>query len=114
MTNTGVTVIQHRQADGEHARLVGAFTTLPALIEQFGVDPALVFSIAGVDWTTFDQAMNFVLYEDLANLLREASRQTNCPHFGLLAGRLWQVTDLGLIGNLMLNSPDNRLGTART
>jgi len=33
MTNTGVTVIQHRQADGEHARLVGAFTTLPALIE---------------------------------------------------------------------------------
>jgi len=105
MPNTEETIIQHRQADGVNARLVGAFTALPALIEQFDVDPALVFSIAGVDRTTFIQATNFVLYEDLANLLHEASRQTNCPHFGFLAGRLWQVSDLGLIGNLMLNSP---------
>ena len=84
---------------------MGALTALPALIEKFGADPASVCSIANVDLTIFDYATNFILYEDLANVLEQASKLTACPHFGLYVGEVWSVADLGLIGELMRNSP---------
>jgi AraC-like DNA-binding protein len=97
--------IEQLQSNSTQERLVGALTALPALIEKFGADPASVCSIADVDLTIFDYATNFVRYGDLASVLDEASKLTACPHFGLFVGEVWSVADLGLIGELMRNSP---------
>lgn len=84
---------------------MGAFTALPALVERAGGDFALVCSSAELDPTVLDRATNFIRYEDLAHVLGEAARQTKCPHFGLMSGGLWHVSDFGLIGEFMRNSP---------
>ena len=94
-----------QQTEHSGARLVGAFTELPALIKRCGGDPDLVCSVAGVDLAIFSRADNFIRYDNLASILYEAARQTERPDFGLLSGRLWQIENLGLIGACMLNSP---------
>jgi Arabinose-binding domain of AraC transcription regulator, N-term len=43
-------------------------------------------------------------WEALARLLTLAAERTACPHFGLLAGREWRLSDLGLLGELVRNS----------
>ncbi|HET9702084.1 MAG TPA: AraC family transcriptional regulator [Burkholderiales bacterium] len=43
-------------------------------------------------------------YPNLCRLLNEAARRTRCAHFGLLAGNAWQLSDLGLVGEIMRNS----------
>ncbi len=43
-------------------------------------------------------------YASCGALLREAAERTACAHFGLLAGRMWRLPDLGIVGELMRNS----------
>lgn len=86
-------------------RRVGALTGVPALIRGFGVDPNPVLAAAGVTRGTLDFASNRIPYENLARLIAEAAARTDCPHFGVLAGDLWRLSDMGLIGELARNSP---------
>jgi AraC-like DNA-binding protein len=38
-------------------------------------------------------------------LLRDAAALTECAHLGLLAGRMWHLADLGLVGDVTRNAP---------
>ena len=83
---------------------VGAFVTLPQLIEQLGGNVAQVLSDAGVAPADLSHPENRVAYSSFVALLERAAERTNCPHFGLLAGRMWRLADLGLLGQLVRHS----------
>ena len=46
-----------------------------------------------------------IAWESAVRLVRMAAIRTDCPHFGLLAGRKWRLSDLGLLGELVRHSP---------
>jgi AraC-like DNA-binding protein len=83
---------------------VGAFAALPALIQHLGTDPVALMIGAGLAPDSLDLAENRIPYSAFGRLFRAAAERTDCGHFGLLAGRLWHLADLGLLGDLMRNS----------
>ena len=83
---------------------VAGFVALPQLIRQLGCDPDAVLSSAGFDRSAFARPDQRVPYAALAGLLERAADSTGCEHFGLLAGRLFHLSDLGLVGELVRNS----------
>jgi AraC-like DNA-binding protein len=84
---------------------VGAFTALPPLIRQLGVDPIPIFDRAGVPAGAFDDCEARIPYAALGRILHDAAVRTRCAHFGLLAGRVWHLSDLGVVGRLVRNTP---------
>ena len=82
---------------------VGAFSQLPELICQLGADPAAALAAAGLTAEELQPDLR-VPYAALGRLLHEGAVRTGCAHFGLLAGRMWRLTDLGLLGQLVANS----------
>ena len=83
---------------------IGALCHLPALVRALGANPIPVLSAAGLAGNALEDPEARMPYVAFGALLREASRQTGCPHLGLLAGRVWHVSDLGLVGELVANS----------
>lgn len=83
---------------------VGGFAALPALIRELSADPAATLSSAGLDPGALDGSERRVAYAAFAKLFHEAAIRTGCGHFGLLAGRLWHLADLGVLGELVRNS----------
>jgi AraC-like DNA-binding protein len=88
----------------DSAQRVGAFTGLPALLREFGVDPAAVLARAGLQSGDLDDPDGRIPYAAMGRLLSEGTAQTHCPHFALLAGRMWRLGDLGLVGELARHS----------
>ena len=86
-------------------RLIGALTAAPAVIRQFGIDPAPIIAAAGLAPGLFDDPSNRIPYEGALRFLNEAAARTRCPHLGLLIGRMWRVSDLGLLGELVRHAP---------
>jgi AraC-like DNA-binding protein len=86
-------------------RLVGALTAIPALVRKFGVDPESVLREAGVTSEMLADPSGRIAWESAVRLVRLAALRTDCPHFGLLAGREWRLLDLGLLGELVRHSP---------
>jgi AraC-like DNA-binding protein len=84
-------------------RLVGAFTQLPFLIRNLGSDPAPIFAEAEMAPSDLAQPSQRVPYENLIILLDAAARHTKCHHFGILAGNIWRLSDLGPLGEMMRN-----------
>ena len=84
---------------------VGAFTRLPGLVRELGADPAAMLAAAGLEAAALDDPDRTVPYAAMGRLLALAADQTHCPHVGLLAGRLWRLADLGVVGELTLHSP---------
>ena len=84
---------------------VGGFTGLPALIRQLGADPDLLLEGAGLAPGALESPEGRASYAALGRLLRDAAAATGCPHLGLLAGRMWHLADLGLLGELVRHSP---------
>jgi AraC-like DNA-binding protein len=84
---------------------VGGFAKLPELIRAFGVDPARVLEAADLPGDALDDPDGRVSLEKTGRLLRVCVEQTHCPHFALLAGRLWWLADWGVIGELARHSP---------
>jgi len=84
---------------------VGAFTALPTLIRQLGADPNRICENAGVAKGAFDNADNRLPYAAIGRVLQEAAARTKCIHFGLLVGRVWRLSDLGIVGDVVRNSP---------
>jgi len=84
---------------------VGAYVGLPALISELGADPAAVLASAGLAPAALAGPEERVPFVSLAGLLQEAAQRTRCPHFGLLAGRLWYLRDLGVVGAVTRHSP---------
>ena len=84
---------------------VGAFSALPALIRELGADAHAVLVASGLDGDALDDPENRIEYTALGRLLAESAVRTGCERFGLLAGRMWHLGDLGLPGELMRNAP---------
>jgi AraC-like DNA-binding protein len=84
---------------------VGAFTELPTLLRQLGGDPVAALAGVGLAPDALDRPEARLPYGALARLLADAAERTDCAHFGLLAGRAWHLADLGLMGEVMRNSP---------
>src|SRR5262245_26907710 len=80
---------------------VGAFASLPRLIRELGADPERVLVAAGLSEEALADSEERIPYAATGRLLGSAARETGCAHFGLLAGRLWHIADLGLPGELM-------------
>jgi AraC-like DNA-binding protein len=79
---------------------VGAFTGLPALVRELGADPASTLASVGLAERALERPDNVIPYAALTRLLGEAAARTRCEHFGLLAGRMWSLADLGVVGDL--------------
>ena len=86
-------------------RLVGGLTAIPDLIRALNVDPASVLRSAGVAARTLSRPENRISHRQILALLNTAAHQTGCPHFGLLSGAAWKLPDLGLLGEIVSNSP---------
>jgi AraC-like DNA-binding protein len=84
---------------------VAGFVALPELIRQLGGDAEALLVGAGLEPSALSHPDNRVSFTALATLLDRAASNTGCAHFGLLAGRLFHLSDLGLVGELMRNSP---------
>jgi AraC-like DNA-binding protein len=87
---------------------VGVLSRLPQVLREFGVDPDLVLAEAGVPRSVIDDPDGSLVFEDLDRLLLAATRTTQCPHVGLLVGRLSCLGLLGPVGELMRHAPTLR------
>jgi AraC-like DNA-binding protein len=84
---------------------VGGFTAVPTLIRELGADPASILADIGLAPDSLDRPEQRIPYAAMGKLFHEAARRTGCAHFGLLCGRIWHLADMGLVGELVSNSP---------
>jgi hypothetical protein len=97
-----------RMIGADHAECsqrVGGFTAVPSLIRQLGVDPLPLMAHVGLAPDSLDSPEQRIPYATMGALFEEAAQRTGCPHFGFLCGRTWHLRDLGLVGEIVLNSP---------
>jgi AraC-like DNA-binding protein len=92
----------------ECSQRVGSLFALPALIREVGVDPASMLAAVGLAPDALDSPDNVVSYPALGRLLGEVAHAADCPHFGLLAGRLFHLAHVGVVGELVRNAPTVR------
>lgn len=92
-------------SDGGWTQRVGAYSNLPALIRELGADPVALLRAAGLSSDALAEPDVAVPYARLGRLLQLAAERTGCAHVGLLAGRLWHLEDLGLVGEVVRHSP---------
>ena len=87
---------------------VGPLRVVPALLVEHGLDPAVVCATAGVDLRELVDPENWISFRAVGVLLEECVTRTHCPHFGLLVGQRFDLEPLGVLGDLMRNSPTVR------
>ena len=83
---------------------VGGFTALPALIRQLGSDPAAILAAVGLHEDALGDPERRVPYSAFVGVLAHAADRTQCPHFGLLVGRMFSLARLGVLGDLIRHS----------
>ncbi len=103
MRSTGAPVSAPRKMAS--TQRVAGFVALPQLIRQLGGDAEALLVGAGLEPSALSHPDNRVSFTALATLLDRAASSTGCAHFGLLAGRLFHLSDMGLVGELVRNSP---------
>jgi AraC-like DNA-binding protein len=89
---------------------VSILTHLPGLLRELGCDPVGVIAEAGIDPSLLADPENTVDFRAAGRLLEDCVAHTGCSHLGLLLGQRSEAADLGVVGLLVLNSPD--VGTA--
>jgi AraC-like DNA-binding protein len=94
----------HASTGQDWTQQVGSFASVPALIRQWGIEPAAILKEAGLGPEALAAPDARVSCAALGKVLYEAARRTDCSHFGLLVGRMWRMSDLGLVGELVHNS----------
>ena len=80
---------------------VGGLVETPALLREFGIDPAAVLAKAGLPAGALDHIDNRIPFAAADALLGECVAITGCAHFGLLVGRRWGLAQFGALGELM-------------
>lgn len=90
----------------EYTVRIGSLMALPAVLKQFGKEPNLVMSNAGIDIGIFDNPDNRISYKARSKLLAHCAVSTNCNHLGLMLGQQTGLKSLGLIGLLVKYSTD--------
>lgn len=85
---------------------VGPAQVIPALLREFGVNPAEVLAEVGVAPALFndpDKPMSFALR---SRIIKHCVDRTACHHFGLLIGERGGLHSMGLVGLLVQHSPN--------
>jgi AraC-like DNA-binding protein len=95
-------------ASGLWTQRVGGYCGLPALMRQLGLDHVAMLSTNSLAPDALDRPDGRVPYAALAATLDDLSRQSGCEHAGLLAGRMWNVADFGIVGTLASHAPTVR------
>jgi AraC-like DNA-binding protein len=83
---------------------VGGFHALPGLLRHLGADPRALLAAIDLPDDALEDAEARLPYDKLARLLHDGARATQCPHLGVLAGRLWHLDDFGVLRDVMRNS----------
>ena len=87
---------------------VGPIQPLADLMREHGLKLDEILSGVGLPGTILDDPENWISFADLSNLLQACSMLSGCPNCGLLIGTRFRVDSLGLLGQLMRNSPTLR------
>jgi AraC-like DNA-binding protein len=93
----------------ENLQRVGFLSCVPELLRTLGVNPPDVLAAAGLSERALDNPESTIPYGVMGLLLKVAAERTGCPHFGLEIGKQIRTTTLGLLGELMRNSPTLRV-----
>ncbi len=96
-------------ASNEYFQRVGVLTRLPELLKTFGARPAEVLAAAGLNEHALEDPESSIPYNVMGLLLQAAADRTGCHHFGMEMGKTIQTSSLGLLGQLMRNSPTVRV-----
>lgn len=97
--------MSHPMADRAWTQRVGALAALPQLVRQLGADPEPILLSVGLTPAALSDPDNRIPYTTLVSLLAIAAERTKCDQLGLLAGRMFRLADLGLIGKLARSAP---------
>jgi AraC-like DNA-binding protein len=84
---------------------VGVLCALPRVLGELGVDPAGVLADAGLGPDALDRPDRWIPFAAGPRVLVAASRRSGCAHIGLSAAKGFGLAQLGLLGELMRNSP---------
>jgi AraC-like DNA-binding protein len=87
---------------------VGPLRPIPALLAEHGLDPAATLAGLGLAPRILDDPESRLPFDVVGRLLEGCAEQTRCPHFGLLVGQRFTMDALGILGELMRNSPTLR------
>lgn len=79
---------------------IEAYSPVPGLLQEYGVDLRDVLMEAGLRADIFDDPDNLISYPDAGRLLAASARRTNCDHLGLLVGQRSRLANMGLAGQL--------------
>ena len=82
---------------------VGALTEVPALLRSLGVEPAPVLARAGLSLQALDRPENRIDFAVLGRLLKCGAEATGHPQFGLMVGRSWRLSSMGVVGEVTRN-----------
>lgn len=93
----------------ENLQRVGFLHHLPKLLRRFGVAPLDVLTDAGLSFSALDNPDGTIPYQSMGRLAEASCERTGRPHFGLDIGREIQTSTLGVLGQLMRNSPNLRV-----
>lgn len=83
---------------------LGPLRPIAALMREMGHDPAVMLAECGLEASALDDAGRSVAYPVAARLIQCSARTTGRKDFGLLIGQRFEVTDLGLLGQLVWRS----------
>jgi len=83
---------------------VGVLAMLPQILEELGVDCGPVLAEAGLPESALDRPDLWVPAQGALRALETAANRARCPHIGLLVGQRFQLSQIALLGELMLNS----------
>lgn len=93
--------------------LAAAASGIRDQVVRDGGDPDEVLSLAGIDRTSLDDGKNAVDLGAYVSMMEIASRHTRNDNFGLHYGQGFTPDMLGLIGAIVLASPDLGIALAR-
>jgi len=87
---------------------VGPLMSIPAVVQELGVDPEPLFESHGLDLDQFDDPDLRVPYLAASRLIARCAEATGCEHFGLLVGSRAGPSTLGVAGFMLRVAPDVR------
>jgi AraC-like DNA-binding protein len=87
---------------------VGPLMSIPAVLQELGVDPEPLFQGLGFDLDRFDDPDLRVPYLAASRLIARCTEATGCEHFGLLVGQRAGPSTLGVAGFMLRVAPDVR------
>lgn len=83
---------------------VATTMAVPALLQEYGVDPAALLAEFGLAPAIYDDPENMIPFDASCRILRRCAEAAGCPHFGLLVGQRASISALGALGFLMQSS----------